>query len=95
MLPRRGLCRSAIAIPPCLPDSTAWADSGQQRYGSTVTRDRIHESGSGLWGAMQSPLCLVPHAVSGLATNIPYLNESGCFGTPVRGGLLVFGMELF
>ena len=43
-----------------------------------MTPDPGRECGRGVQGAFSSAYwCLVPHVVSGLATNIPYLNESG------------------
>ena len=56
MLPRRGLCLSAIAIPPVFPESPQAVFPGQLRHGGTVTPDLIHECESGLWDGFQSPV---------------------------------------
>ena len=80
MLPRRGLLRSAIWGPPCVYRHHA-AHAAFCRA-TALRRNRDTEPGprtrTQCAGMLCSALwCLVPHVVSGLATNIPYLNESG------------------
>ena len=80
MLPRRGLCRSAIVCPPVITGKFA-AEADSDRA-TTLGRNRDTESrfpsGYQQSGILEQALwCLVPHVVSGLATSIPYMNESG------------------
>jgi len=80
MLPRRGLLRSAILVPPCVYRHQAAkrpsaGPTSSRRNRDTEPKSRVRV---GLAGCFSSAFwCLVPHVVSGLATNIPYLNESG------------------
>jgi hypothetical protein len=52
--------------------------TGPPRYGGTVTPKADFRVEIGSLGYLSRALwCLVPHVVSGLATSILYMNESG------------------
>ena len=80
MLPRRGLLRSPISISPSVYRHQAAQRPSARPTSSRRNRDTEPESRVrvGHVGCFSRAFwCLVPHVVSGLATNIPYLNESG------------------
>jgi hypothetical protein len=70
---------SAIAFPPVfryLPQAANTGPTTLWRHRDTESESANAEAVCGM--LVRALWCLVPHVVSGLATNIPYLNESGC-----------------